>query len=151
MLIRWSQSTHRSLSLKGLVKKVYRAFITDTSQIRSFSSVPPLRILLYMLVSLHTCTCIWDRSAFSVQRSALRIACLLLLLFLFQLFACACKSSSAQRCAPLFRGAAFASARHAQRNVLVVGGGRALSQPGCLRLLLMHSRAFRHSGIAPPG
>ena len=35
LLIRWSQSTHRSLSLKGLVKKVYRAFITDTNQISS--------------------------------------------------------------------------------------------------------------------
>ena len=41
LLIRWSQSTHRSLSLKGLVKKVYRAFITDTNQIQPFSLSPP--------------------------------------------------------------------------------------------------------------
>ena len=41
LLIRWPQSAYRSLSVKGLVKKVYRAFITDTNQIRPFSSVPP--------------------------------------------------------------------------------------------------------------
>ena len=41
LLIRWPQSTHRSLTLKGLVKKFNRAFITDTTQISSFSSVPP--------------------------------------------------------------------------------------------------------------
>ena len=46
LLIRWSQSTHRSLSLKELVKKVYRAFITDTNQISAFSSVPPYYIQL---------------------------------------------------------------------------------------------------------
>ena len=33
LLIRWSQSTHRSLSLKGLVKKVYRAFIMSIGKI----------------------------------------------------------------------------------------------------------------------
>ena len=44
LLIRWSQSTHRSLSLKGLVKKVYRAFITDTNQIQPFSFVPPYKL-----------------------------------------------------------------------------------------------------------
>jgi hypothetical protein len=31
----------RAHLIKGLVKKVYRAFITDTNQIRPFSSVPP--------------------------------------------------------------------------------------------------------------
>ena len=33
LLIRWSQSTRRSLSLKGLVKKVYRAFILSVGKI----------------------------------------------------------------------------------------------------------------------
>ena len=41
LLIRWSQSTHRSLSLKGLVKKVYRAFIVSVGKISSFSFCPP--------------------------------------------------------------------------------------------------------------
>ena len=39
LLIRWSQSTHRSLSLKGLVKKVNRAFIVSVGKIQGFSSV----------------------------------------------------------------------------------------------------------------
>ena len=41
LLIRWSQSSHRSLSLKGLKKKVNRGFITDTNQIRPFRWDPP--------------------------------------------------------------------------------------------------------------
>ena len=67
LLIRWSQSTHRSLSLKGLVKKVYRAFITDTNQIRPFSLSPPycpngtysVLIKLHVAVISPTCTRLW--------------------------------------------------------------------------------------------
>ena len=39
LLIRWSQSTHRSLNLKGLVEKVYRAFIVSVGKMEGFSSV----------------------------------------------------------------------------------------------------------------
>ena len=39
LLIRWSQSTHRSLSLKGLVEKVYRAFKVSVGVFRHFSFV----------------------------------------------------------------------------------------------------------------
>ena len=39
LLMRWSQSTHRSLSIKGLVEKVYRAFIVSVGKIQGFSFV----------------------------------------------------------------------------------------------------------------
>ena len=39
LLIRWPQSTHRSLSLKGLVKKVYRAFKRPVGVLVGFSFV----------------------------------------------------------------------------------------------------------------
>ena len=39
LLIRWPQSTHRSLTLKGLVKKVYRAFKMFVGVLVRFSSV----------------------------------------------------------------------------------------------------------------
>ena len=39
LLIRWSQSTRRSLSLKGLVKKVYRAFKMSVGVLVGFSFV----------------------------------------------------------------------------------------------------------------
>ena len=41
LLIRWPEGTYGSLSLKGLVRRLFRAFITDTTQISSFSFCPP--------------------------------------------------------------------------------------------------------------